>query len=58
METYNNNENYRVRGFQFLPPIIKNLLIINVLFYLADMTLGARGIDLSRYLVYILFQLI
>ncbi len=50
METYNNNENYRVRGFQFLPPIIKNLLIINVLFYLADMTLGARGIDLSRYL--------
>ena len=48
METY--SENYRVRGFQFLPPVIKNLLIINVLFYMADITFGLRGIDLSRYL--------
>lgn len=48
METY--SENYRVRGFQFLPPVIKNLLIINVLFYMADLTCGLYGIDLSRYL--------
>lgn len=49
---YNNDYSggYRVRGFSFLPQVIKNLLIINVLFFLADMALGARGIDLSKYL--------
>ncbi|MDR2906762.1 MAG: rhomboid family intramembrane serine protease [Bacteroidales bacterium] len=44
------SENYRLQGFSFLPPIVKNLLIINVIFYLADMTLGNFGIDLTRYL--------
>ena len=44
------NDNYRVRRFQFLPPVIKNLLIINLLFFIADMTLKLYGIDLVRYL--------
>lgn len=47
---YNNEENYRIQGFSFLPPAVKHLLIINVLFFLADVTLGTRGIDLSRWL--------
>lgn len=47
---YNNEENYRIQGFSFLPPAVKHLLILNVLFFLADVTLGTRGIDLSRWL--------
>lgn len=46
----NTGQQYRVSGFKVLPPVIKNLLIINVLFFLADMTFGMRGFDLSRYL--------
>ena len=40
----------RPGGFQVLPPIVKNLVIINVLFALGQMALGARGIDLANYL--------
>lgn len=43
-------DNYRVQKFSFLPTIVKNLLILNGLFYLADITLSARGIDLSQWL--------
>ena len=49
---YNDNydSSYSPRGFSFLPPVVKNLLIINILFYLADLTLAWRGIDLTRWL--------
>ena len=40
----------RPGGFQVLPPIVKNLVIINVIFALGQMALGARGIDLADYL--------
>ncbi len=30
----------RMRGFQGIPPVIKNLVIANVLFFLAEMTFG------------------
>jgi membrane associated rhomboid family serine protease len=43
-------ENYRPQGFSFLPPVVKNLLIINAIMFLADMTLSGFGIDLTRYL--------
>ena len=36
--------------FKNIPPVVKNLLIINGLFYLATIVLGQRGIDLSDYL--------
>lgn len=36
----------RMRGFQSIPPVIKNLLIINVLFWLAELTFGGRFIEL------------
>ncbi|NVK28665.1 MAG: rhomboid family intramembrane serine protease [Flavobacteriia bacterium] len=32
--------NYRPSGFNFLPPVIKNLIIINVLFFVATLVLG------------------
>jgi len=42
---------YRPSGFKMLPPVIKNLIIINVLFYLATLALGsAFNIDLVRIL--------
>lgn len=47
---YTQNNNYRIQGFSFLPPVVKNLLILNVLFFLADITLSTRGIDLTRWL--------
>lgn len=31
---------FRMRGFQGIPPVIKNLVIANVLFFLAEMTFG------------------
>ena len=37
----------RMGGFQILPPVVKNLLIINALFYLADVVLGFKGFDLG-----------
>ena len=36
--------------FQILPPVIKNLLIINALFFLADVVFGIKEIDLSEWL--------
>jgi membrane associated rhomboid family serine protease len=36
----------RMRGFQSIPPVIKNLVIINVLFWLAEITFRERFINL------------
>ncbi|NVN95479.1 MAG: rhomboid family intramembrane serine protease [Bacteroidetes bacterium] len=44
-------EQFRPRGFNFLPPVVKNLLIINGLFFLATITFDSvYHIDLDRYL--------
>lgn len=44
-------QQFRPGGFTLLPPIVKNLLIINGLFYLATIALGnSLGIDLYRVL--------
>ena len=43
-------QDYRPRGFQVLPPVVKNLLIINVLFVLAQFAIGKFGIDIADYL--------
>lgn len=41
--------NFRPQSFSFLPPVIKNLLIINGLFYLGSITLMQTfGIDIIR----------
>ena len=41
---------YRPQGFRVLPPVVKNLLIINGVFFLATITLqNAWGIDLVDY---------
>lgn len=42
--------NIRPGGFQILPPIVKNLIIINSLLVLGQFALGRFGIDLSDYL--------
>jgi membrane associated rhomboid family serine protease len=45
------NERYTPSGFGILPPVVKNLIIINVLFYLATIVLGrTMNIDLTDYL--------
>ena len=44
------SENYSPQGFRFLPPVVKHLLIINILVFLVDITLGNYGISLTRYL--------
>lgn len=45
------NERYSPTGFGVLPPVVKNLLIINALFYIATLVFGyALHIDLSDYL--------
>lgn len=41
---------YRPSNFQFLPIVIKNLLIINVLFYFAQQTFSAQIFPLEDYL--------
>lgn len=44
-------QDYRPGRFQILPPVVKNLLIINGLFYLATIVVGSTfGIDLSKSL--------
>lgn len=44
-------EQYRPQGFSFLPPVVKNLLIINGLFYLATLALdNAFHIKLADFL--------
>lgn len=44
------NEQYSPTGFKVLPNVVKHLLIINVLMYLATVTLQRFGIDLSDLL--------
>lgn len=41
---------YRAPLFGNLPPVIKNLLIINILLFVADNIMAASGIDLARAL--------
>lgn len=41
---------FRPGGFQFLPTIVKNIIIINVLVVLLQFTLGKYNIDLGNYL--------
>ena len=41
------NEQFRPTGFKVLPTVVKNLLIINVLMYLATVTLTRFNINLS-----------
>lgn len=46
-----NGNYYRPRGYSLLPPVIKWMLILNVLFFLADMAVGQMlGINLANYL--------
>jgi membrane associated rhomboid family serine protease len=46
-----NNQQYSPSGFSLLPPVVKNLLIINGLFFLATISMeSAFGIDLVKYL--------
>lgn len=45
-----NYENYRPTGYRFLPEVVKNLLIINVIMYLATQLMLSRGIDLTDIL--------
>lgn len=42
-----NSTEFRPRGFQVLPPVIKNLLIINGLFWLAQITIGKDLVDME-----------
>ena len=44
------SEQYSPTGFRFLPPVVKNLLIINTLLFLASFTLNRFHIDITRYL--------
>lgn len=41
---------YRPSGFNILPPVVKNLLIINAIFFLATWVLESRGIPLTDIL--------
>lgn len=43
-------QQFRPGGFNMLPPVVKNLLIINILFFLATLALSRFGIDLNKYL--------
>ncbi len=40
---------FRPSGFQILPPVVKNIIIINILVVAAQLVLGSRGIDLADY---------
>ncbi len=42
------NQQYSPTGFSLLPPVVKNLLIINGLFFLATFSLARFGIDLEK----------
>jgi membrane associated rhomboid family serine protease len=44
------SENYSPQGFRFLPPVVKNLLIINIIVFLTTQALGSFGINLTHYL--------
>jgi membrane associated rhomboid family serine protease len=47
-----NNQQYRPAGFSWLPPVIKNLLIINILFFVAQIAIGRAypGLDIVDHL--------
>jgi membrane associated rhomboid family serine protease len=50
-------DQYRPTGFRILPPVVKNLLIINGLFFLATMATGTKfGFDLTDLLGLHYFQ--
>lgn len=51
-----NLEQYRPRPFNFLPEVVKNILIINGILYLATVVLGNRGADLTDLLGLHYFQ--
>ena len=42
--------NFRPGGFSVLPPVVKNIIIINVLMVLIQFVLGKQGINLGDYL--------
>ena len=44
------SEQYSPTGFRVLPPVVKHLLIINAILFLASFTLNRFNIDLSDYL--------
>jgi membrane associated rhomboid family serine protease len=44
-----NGNQYRIGGFSMLPPAVKNLLIINFVIWLLDLSLQTRGIDLAKW---------
>ncbi len=44
------NSQYRPGGFGYLPVVTKNIIIINVILYIATELLRSRGIDLVAYL--------
>lgn len=44
------NNQYSPTGFSFLPVVVKNLLIINGILFLADLVMPRFGIDLSNIL--------
>ncbi len=43
-------QQYRPTGFRILPPVVKNLIIINTLFFLATLALAKYNIDLINIL--------
>ena len=50
-------ENYRISHFNVLPPVVKNIIIINVLMYLATIFFQYKlGIDLSEKLGLFFFE--
>lgn len=44
------NNRYQPNGFGFLPTVTKNIILINVIMYLATILLQTQGIDLVKYL--------
>jgi membrane associated rhomboid family serine protease len=51
-----NYQEYRPNRFSVLPEVVKNILIINGIFYLATVVLGNKGIDLNDMLGLHYFQ--
>lgn len=51
-----NSTDFRPRGFQVLPPIVKNLLIINGLFWVGQITIGKRLVEMSDLFALHYFQ--
>lgn len=43
-------QQFRPGGFTMLPMVVKNLIIINALFFLGSMALDSMGIDVTRHL--------